>query len=390
MRRTLPLHLASVFTLVTVGTLGGVAQTAAANANAGVGYVTGSVYCTDTNLPARDAQIDLDPWPAKQPGNLHSTAAFTDLTGRFRTIGLAPGQYVLSTNLGGYLEIAPSLLDDPWVKDSPKAQRDIESRFTIVTVVANQTANVALEIERGTEIRGTVMYDDGSPAINLPITFGRKPPPARGKDQPPSLFGGPIPDCCRRTDNHGRFEIPGVFPGLYQISVLVPTFSAADDTDDFARNLEQTSGALRIYADGSFEASRAHGVQVHEGDAEEDVNITIPLSALHTVQGEIVLKGLGSAPAAAAIQLLYADTRELARIAIARDGTFQLNYVPEGSYILRVAASTLPAFPTMHFCPPDCGRPDKPVFGPSIDVPLVVAGDVSDLVVTVPAAAGAP
>ena len=374
--------------MLTLFALRGPCQSLPAKPTAEMGFVTGTVYYADTNLPARVAQVNLDPWPSKDSGSRHS-GAFTDLDGRFRSPGVPPGQYVVSADVGGYLQISPQLLDDPSVRDSPEAKRNIEARFTIVTVVANQAANVNLSIERGAEIRGIVLYDDGSPAVGLTITFGRKESQAKSADRTPNLFPGPAGwEPYTRTDDRGQFRIHGLFPGLYQLSVVVPTYSAADPPDGFfTYNLDNVAGALRIFADGSFEPSRSQGVRIKDSDREKDVNITIPLSSLHTVSGQIVLKGLDIAPPGAAIQLLYADTRELARAGVARDGDLELHDVPEGNYILRVAASSLA--PTMHSCPPDCQPPTPAVFGDSAEVPLIVTGDVSNLVVAVPPPPGA-
>lgn len=383
-----PFRVSSLLALTVAGASFGFSQTPAPRPSQDVGFATGTVFCTDTNLPARDAQVVFDPWPSKATGGRHSMSAFTDLDGRFRSPGMAPGEYVVSVDLDGYPQIGPRRLDDPWVRDSPETQRDIEAHFTKITIVPNQSVNVALQIERGTEIRGTVLYDDGSPAIGLNITFGRKQTQPKAADLPPSLFPGPIPDMHTLTDDNGRFRIRGVFPGVYQISVVVPTFSATEAPEDIMRG-GNLIGALHVYDDGSFEASRSPGIQVEKGDHEKDVTITIPITQLHSVRGVIVLKGLGSSPPAAAIQLLYADTREVARTGVARDGNFELNYVPEGNYILRAAASALSEFPRDHECPPDCQIAPPPVFGSFTEVPLIVAGEVSNLIVTVPPPTGA-
>src|ERR1700739_3055939 len=146
LRRTLLL-----LAMLALFALRGSCQSLPAKSTAEMGFVTGTVYYADTNLPARVAQVSLDPWPSKDSGSRHS-GAFTDLDGRFRSQGVPTGQYVVSADVGGYLQISPQLLDDPSVRDSPEAKRNIEARFTIVTVVANQTANVNLSIERGAEI----------------------------------------------------------------------------------------------------------------------------------------------------------------------------------------------------------------------------------------------
>lgn len=54
------------------------------------------------------------------------------------------------------------------------------------------------------------------------------------------------------------------------------------------------------------------------------------------------MKRTGQSPAIAGIELLYADSEEVARTAIALDGEFELRYVPEDNYLLRAAASSRP------------------------------------------------
>ncbi len=256
-----------------------------------------------------------------------------------------------------------------------------------------QTTTIALQAERGTEIDGSVQYDDGSPAIGLTLTFGPKGGEADTTNPQISLWGGQIQDWHGQTDTYGRFHIRGVFPGAYRISVLVPTRAAtlisidpsgvrpADNFmtgDELSDSFKVTSGALRVYDDGAMQGSKSAGIRVERGEREKDVSITIALASLHTIRGNIVIKGTGEVPHLAALQLLWADTRELARAGIALDGQIELDYVPEGSFILRAAASAL----TLETAR---GKgPGVQMLGGFGEIPVLVTGNVSDLTITVP------
>ncbi len=217
---------AAAMALLACGVAEAFAQTL--NAKPGVGTVSGTVYCTDTNLPARVAEVDLDPWPSESADHGAGTvrAGITDLDDRFTVNNVPAGEYAISVGLAGYLQYGPSLLETPAVRSSPEVRKEAMSRLTKVVVVPGQTTTIALQAERGTEIDGSVQYDDGSPAIGLPFTFGPKGGEADTTNPPISLWGGPIPDWHGQTDAHGQFRIRGVFPGAYRISVVVPTRSA--------------------------------------------------------------------------------------------------------------------------------------------------------------------
>jgi hypothetical protein len=94
-----------------------------------------------------------------------------------------------------------------------------------------------------------------------------------------------------------------------------------------------------VFAGNTLRESKAKPIKIDSGDSSTDTEITIPLSALHTIHGHVLLKSNGEPPPLAKIQLLYADTKELARTAIAQDGEFEIRYVPEDHYTLRAVAS---------------------------------------------------
>ena len=103
--------------------------------------------------------------------------------------------------------------------------------------------------------------------------------------------------------------------------------------------MESSIGSMDVYVGGGQRASKAETIKVTTGGASKDADITIPLSRLHTIRGQVLLKSTNQPPSAATVRLLYADTREPARSMVAPNGEFEFHYVPEDSFILRAAAS---------------------------------------------------
>ena len=70
------------------------------------------------------------------------------------------------------------------------------------------------------------------------------------------------------------------------------------------------------------------------------VDIEIPLSGLQTVTGIVTALPDQHAVAKGTVRLLYADDREKTReTSLLDDGSFSLEYVPEGKYILQVSGA---------------------------------------------------
>jgi hypothetical protein len=78
-------------------------------------------------------------------------------------------------------------------------------------------------------------------------------------------------------------------------------------------------------------------VEVGSGDEVDGIEIIFPISGLHALAGTVVAKSDNHPVTAGAVSLLDPDTREIVRTAMLdREGSFRLNYVPEGQYTLKV------------------------------------------------------
>ena len=81
-------------------------------------------------------------------------------------------------------------------------------------------------------------------------------------------------------------------------------------------------------------------MKVQAGETAGGADIVIPLSGLHNVAGTVTALADGHALGHGTVRLLYADDREKAReTSVLDDGSFSLQYVAEGNYILAVSGA---------------------------------------------------
>jgi len=362
------------------------------------GTLRGTVYCADTNMPARLAEIYLLQFSQNSFGQRSVTVS--DLDGRFALDHVHEGVYYVVAVLPGYVNLMDSLSKEVLDATPAEEQKKLFAQVPSVTISANQEAQIAIRLERGAEIDGTVSYDDGSAAIGLAVDYKLKATATDGGSPLAPMIGDQVyaENMPLMTDDHGQFRILGVAPGEYVVSVKVLAVSSDHPGgSDLAGIMEASIGVLNVYVGDGLRASKAETIKVEPGGASRDADITIPLSKLHTIRGQVLLKSSGQPPPAAAVQLLYADTRELARVAIAPNGEFEMHYVPEGSFILKATASPKP-LPQINLG--DDGDQGEMIgisggFGIRLDpnaqemaggaeIPLQVTGDIEHVSVTVP------
>jgi hypothetical protein len=377
-----------------------------AKQKAPTGMLTGTVYCADTNLPARRAQIYLLQY--SQTSFSQSGRLPTDLDGRFAMKAVPEGDYYVVAVLPGYMNLLNSLTKSNLDTLTEDERKRLLAEVASATISPDQPADVSVRLERGAEIDGTVMYDDGSPAIGLPVNYKLKAANQENSkgtgDQAAEMIDerGSTPLSPVWTDDRGHFRIMGVPAGEYQVNVTVPTVSAEQAmSNHVVAMLSEAMGGMNVYVGGGLRASKAEIIRVDAGGASRDADIIIQLSKLHTIRGQVLLKSTGQPPPLATVELLYADTKETARTAIAPDGEFEMRWVPEGSFILRAAARQ-DALPNLDFTDPDVDFGDgEDGLGHAIgvsyamdvntgddsggaDLPLVIVGDMDHVSIAVP------
>ena len=306
------------------------------------GAVSGTVYCADTNQPARLAHISLE--PVTKDGNVgRSYRADTDLEGRFTIGNLPEGKYYAAGELLGYENPLAQWHDFARKAKSDEERKALEARLTTVYVTAREAAMVSLRLERGAEIDGTVLYDDGSPAVGVHVSLKPRTKGGESPNESVPVVVEYMEYAERTTDDRGRFRLLGVTPGEYTVSVELSSASAEREQNMFVTMIQSSQlGNLAVYYGDTLRASKAKTIKIAGGESRADADITIPLSKLHTIRGHVLVKSTGEAPPTAAVRLLYADTREVARTAMAVDGEFEFGYVADDSYILQATASAEP------------------------------------------------
>ena len=300
------------------------------------GSVTGTVICSDTGKPARFATVFLTPAPragatAESTEPLHSEDnMITGLEGEFRIEAVPPGQYYAFATLEGYLDpergidfsrLSTLSNDTERGKDAIAQWKE---QLVEVTVQVHRASNISLVLHRGAEIKGTVTFDDGSPAIGMHFSLARKTAANTFSGVGTTLMGGWALDST--SDGHGRFGITGLLPGEYRVCTLLP-----DDSED---------SAPRVCMGNTWRKKNATTVKVAAGEVLNGEDIIIPLTGLHTISGHVDAVSDGHAPSQATVRLLYADDREQARqTTIEKDGSFTFSYVAEDKYILQVTGA---------------------------------------------------
>ena len=146
---------------------------------------------------------------------------------------------------------------------------------------------------------------------------------------------------------------------------------------------------LSIYSGDVFRKKDAKTVKVGEGDLVGGQDITIAIGGLHTVRGTVTAKRDGHALNSGEVTLLYADDQEEVRsVRVEDDGSFVLLYVPEDKYILRATGGADTETVELHPSPQLSMRQEKQMrrYG-SVEIPVVVQGDLSGLELAAPDAA---
>jgi hypothetical protein len=313
-----------------------------------VGIVTGHVLCADTNLPARNAHVVLQPvvdisHPAKghngeQPAQTVSAFSATLLDGSFTIPNVAPSDYYVFVEKPGYLSpfalISREDLDHP----KPETAGLIAKLLTPVTVVANRTSTAEVRILKGAAISGTIRFDDGTPDANAAVGLLNKDKTGKWVSFRTKLIAGPFEGMS--TDDQGHYRISGLPAGEYlvQTSLALVTILTSQVYGEGGSTANETKYSLDLYSGDSFRRRDATSIKLSEGEESSSADITIPLSKLHSVSGSLLVTKTGHTVNAGNVAIVYPDDdTELVSAKIGEDdGSFHFYYVPEGEYILKI------------------------------------------------------
>jgi hypothetical protein len=315
------------------------------------GSVTGHVICSDTQRPARFADVVLsrkqasaidpsDPKAAKEPATVLIATARTRLDGTFTVHDIPEGDYYAIASLAGYvLPIVPPAAGQKWSQDPSTAL----ANFPVVHVAAERTSQVELTVNRGGVITGKVQFDDGSPVSGMWVAAKA----VEGRDPFEQYLGFSLSQISSRqpkaqTDDQGHYRIVGLSPGKYTIETTIMGESEQQMVGntqeahlDPTRYVQQT---VTVFAPSSFRKPDAKTIEIHGDEQHNDTDIQVNLSGLHAISGKVIAGDDHHAVSRA--WCMVEDGPDFKRQFLVRsDGTFHIDYIPAGTYKLTIVSA---------------------------------------------------
>jgi hypothetical protein len=309
------------------------------------GTVTGRVLCGDTQRPGRFAQVQLQSVQAAAQaaaGGIGTGGGFggfgggagarTGADGTFVVTGVAPGDYYVTANAPGYI---PERLLLEAEEAAGEDTATLLGRIPQVHVAADGQASVTVTMQRGAAIAGRVQWEDGSPAsgvqMSATLNAPQQLPSAVGRIQSPRSFQGTT------TDDRGMFRLMGLPAGDYVLQATV----MADSPGGGGRGGRgfNTPRIIQVYGSGVFKKSDAKPISVRRGEDRTDARMVIDLNSLRTVGGHVG----SSAGAVASGNVTLTDPNDSSvnlRGRVQADGSFNITYVPPGTYTLQISGAS--------------------------------------------------
>lgn len=349
-----------ILALVSVSVSAVAQQPAPASQAAQTGQVMGHVVCGDTDQPARFATVQLisehppatttfdyeklakeeDPekaigkaMAAVMKGGNSNLSAVTTLDGGFTLDKVSPGVYWVVAQFPGYLSPLSQLSPMERARASADALKAVQASAEKIEVQPNQSIRVDVRLERGAAISGTVRYDDGSPAPGVTPMLMLMGKDGKWKD------AGVVSGMPASSDDEGRYRIAGLLPGKYAVKAFLPTTQVSAGLGVMP-SIHTSMGDMLLVYSGALHEKDIKPVEVGSGDEVGGVDVVFPIDNLHSVAGSVVAKTDGHAVNSGFISLVDSDTKTQVRgTGIEQDGSFRLNYVLEGQYVLKTAGA---------------------------------------------------
>jgi hypothetical protein len=350
------------------------------------GIVTGRVFCGDTGLPARLANVSLFPvnWSpdAMFSGPLHPRpnpvdiiSVQTGLDGSYTFAHAAPGTYYVVASKAGYINLYTLFSHRQLDLPSDQARELINQVVPRVTVEQNSSTHVDVQLQRGAAVSGTITYDDGAPASNITVTL-------RSKYKDEQWRGAPAETMSIFTDDRGHFRLMSLLPGTYVLAAALDV----DVNESHSTNRSQSSAVpvaqsiISFYGTGTPYIDQAATLTLRSDEERTGQDMTLPISKLHKLTGRVAAGAHGHFANCASVELISTTSRKvIASTNIDNeDSLFRFELVPEGNYTLHITNVWDVG------SDPDGGQSVLKTYG-DVDMPLILRGDMLDITATVPA-----
>jgi hypothetical protein len=347
--------------------------------------VTGTVFCADTNAPARFAKVLLKSTqgnhtgedfvknlqnimgksaakngqpgePVKQPSDDQKKAlaaaargmnqatdmlnsSTVGLDGGFSFAGIKAGTYYVHAILPGYIDPFSQIPDDDFDSTDP-AVRALIAQIPTITVSGTDSAHVNLRLERGAAVSGRILYEDGSPAAGWTLSVVKPGAADDGSDAASALMTQALAMSgaaqISKTDDLGHYRISGIAAGDYSVrGTLIATAIgiSANNIGDGGSGI-----SLTVYSGDTFSHAAAKVVTLTAGEEHAGVDITVPDRSLHNIIGHVVAKSDSHTLNVGMVSLTCKDNPSLhMKAAIRDDGSFHFEYLPGGfTYTVKV------------------------------------------------------
>ena len=280
----------------------------------GPGAITGRVV-TPSGRPISGAIVQVS-------GNRQTRLVLADTNGRFDAGRFQDGEYRIETGKSGYL--------------TPEFRGPSDSFTARIVQVSADTPvhDIDVVLARGGAIAGAIVDGAGEPfqgvlvrAMRLGEVGGRTVATAAG--------------WARLTDERGRYRIFGLPPGAY---FIVASLNATEPALEGRR----AQGFAPVYYPATSHVDSAQTVQVEFESSVTGVDLTFAASSTGRVSGRALNAAGDPLPGRVALAT-SARSRGIAgepRFArIERDGSFELDDVPSGDYVLQALGERGPGVP---------------------------------------------
>ncbi len=230
--------------------------------------ISGAVHSARDGAPIPHARLHLTSASSDGESTSDNTnEAFSDDQGRFDLTVSGPGRWQVTASARGFF---PQGYDQ-----HENFQSDL-----VLTPAAPQM-EIDLRIQPDSSIAGFVLDDVGEPVRGAQVSLF--PAPAAQSDLTDQPRG---PIQIRQTDDRGHYELSGLQPGSYRVSVSAqPWYASA------AGRVQRTGSTVTnplfdvvfpvTWFPGATDAEAAETIQLHPGDTREADFSLLPVPATH-------------------------------------------------------------------------------------------------------------
>jgi len=356
----------------------------AQQAQAAGASVSGTVFCADTNAPARFAKVLFkstsadggNPFMKNLMSNMakmgadggktdaakspeeekqmqaqlsaankamsHATdmlnASTVGMNGEYSLAGLKPGTYYIHAVAAGYVDPLTEFTDEELASTDPAVKARIAAKVQIITVNGNEAAHVDLRLERGAAVSGRVLFDDGSPASGWMVSAiqpGSKSDLSESTMAAVQALTPSGSQTVARTDDMGNFRLSGLAAGEYALRAGMVTTATGVSASNIS---EAGSGInLAVYSGDTFDRAAAKAFKMGTGENRAGADITVPQRKLHNIVGHVAAKTDNHMINTGTVTLTEKDNPGLElNASIHADGSFRYEYLPAGTYELKI------------------------------------------------------